>query len=111
MINYEQVINGLVKFIDIEIVPKMSGFKRLAFGVGSGIVLRKSTEIYNNIKSNQMLHALDILDTNNNINVDLLKQEIENKMGNDKFDIDIPMIGVLSLDKSDLNKLYSYIKN
>lgn len=111
MVTYEQFLNGLAKFIDTEIVPKMSGFKKLAFGVGSGIALKKGDNIFALIKDNELVHALDILDVNNNINIDMLKQEIDSKMGNERYDIEIPMIGVISLDKTDLNKIYTLIKN
>lgn len=111
MVNYEKFVNGIVKFIDNEITPQMTGFKKLAFGVGSSIVLKKSGNIFNMIKDNQMIHALDILDNQNNIDIDMLKQELEAKMGDEKFPIEIPMIGTITFDKNDLNKLYSYIKN
>lgn len=111
MVSYDQFLRGLAKFIDMEIIPKMSGFKRLAFGVGSGIALKKGDNMFALVKDNQLIHALDILDSNNNINIDLLKQEIESNMGEESYSIEIPMIGTISLDKRDLNKIYELIKN
>lgn len=110
MINYETFINGIVKFIDNEITPQMTGFKKLAFGVGSSIVLKKGDNVFNLVKDNQLIHALGILDDQNNIDIDMLKQEIASKMGDEKYSIEIPMIGTITLNKGDLEKLYRYMK-
>ena len=111
MITYDEFVSGLAKFIDMEIIPKMSGFRKLAFGVGSGIALKKSEEMFNLVRDNKLIHTLGILDNNNHINIDLLKEEIESKMGGEVYEIEVPMIGVISLDKNDLNKLYSFMRN
>ena len=110
MINYETFINGVVKFIDNEITPQMTGFKKLAFGVGSGIMLKKGDNMFNMIKDNKFIHALGILDNQNNIDIDMLKQEIESKMGDEKYSIEVPMIGTITLNRGDLEKLYRYMK-
>ena len=111
MITYSQFVDGLAKFIDSEIIPKMTGFKKLAFGVGSGIAIKRSEEMFTLIKDNKLIHTLGIIDEANNINIDLLVDEIKERMGNEIYKIDIPMIGTISLDVTDLNKLYSLIKN
>lgn len=111
MVTYDQFLRGLTTFIDQEIMPKMDGFKKLAFGVGSSIAIKKGENMFNLIRDNKLVHALEILDEQNNINIDVLVEEMKEKMGNEIYKIDIPMIGTISLDVTDLNKLYSLIKN
>ncbi len=111
MVTYNQVITGITTYIDTEILPQITGFKKLALGVGSGIALKKADNVYKMIKDNKIIHALDLMDNNGNINIELLKDELLEKMGEEKYPIDIPMIGTLKINKNDINKIYDLILN
>lgn len=111
MVTYTQVVKGISTYIDTEILPQMTGFKKIALGVGSGIVLKKADNVYNILKENKIIHALDLVDNNGNINIELLKDEMLLKMGEEKYPIEIPMIGTLTINKNDVNKLYDLILN
>lgn len=110
MISYEKFINGMVKYLDNEIIPQMTGVKKMAFGVGSSIFLKKGENVFNSIKDKEIIHSLELLDNNYNININMLKEEIIEKLNNENIEIDIPMIGTLTLDKNDIEKIYKYMK-
>ena len=46
MVTYEQIINGLTKFIDSEILSQLTGNQKVLIGIGSGIVLKKGNAIF-----------------------------------------------------------------
>lgn len=110
MINYEQFINGLVNYIDNEIIPQINGIKRIAFSVGSSIILKKGNQMFDDFKNNKIIHSLDILDKDNNINIDMLRDEIKDKINEGGETINIPMIGNLKINKEDINLIYRYMK-
>lgn len=110
MVNYENVVNGLVKYIDTEIVTQLSGFKKIAFATGVSLAMKKSENIFNLVKDNKIMHALDLVDQNYNIDIDTLKTEILKNMGEEKIPVEIPMIGKLTLNKDDIIKIYDLIK-
>lgn len=109
MVTYNQIIVGIVKYIDVDVLPKIDGFRKLALGVGSSIALKKADEVFAIIKDNNILHALGIIDSNNNINIDILKETLLERMGEDKYPIDIPMIGTLTINRNDINRIYEFI--
>ena len=46
MVTYTQLINGLSRYIDNEIINKLTGNSKLLLGIGSGIALKKGENIY-----------------------------------------------------------------
>ena len=60
MVNYEQVVNGLTKFIDNEIISQLSGNQKILLGIGTGVALRKGENMYNALKNNSMIKMLGI---------------------------------------------------
>lgn len=108
MYESHQVIEGLTKFVDHELVPKMHGLNKWLFGTGAGIVASKSEKVFELIKDNGILKALDIIDSNK-INVSCLYKELSKQAEHGPIDVEIPMIGTIKLDKTDVDKIYRYI--
>lgn len=108
MYDAHQVIEGLTRFVDHELVPKMHGLNRWLFGTGAGIVASKGEKVFELIKDNDILKALDLID-GTKINVSCLYKELSKQAEHGHIDIEIPMIGTLKLDKTDVDKMYRYI--
>lgn len=54
---------------------------------------------------------MDVIDTDGNVDIDKLYQAVAPQFANgEKQVINIPLIGDMTVDKSDLEKLYRYIK-
>ena len=111
MVKYEQVINGLTKFIDNEIISQLSGNQKILLGIGTGVALRKGENIYNGLKNNSMIKMLEIIDEQGNIDIETLYEESKKQATKEVIRVDIPMIGTLKLNEEDIEKLYGYIKN
>ena len=110
MVSYEQVTNGLTKFIDSEIINQLTGNQKILLGIGSGIALRKSENIYNGLRNNQIIKMLGIIN-DEGIDIETLYEEAKKQAMKEVIRIDIPMIGTLKLNEEDIMKLYNYIKN
>ena len=111
MYNVNQVISGLAKFIDTEIVSKITGWQKWIIGAGLGLSLEKATNIFNSLKSNEMIKALDIIDKNDKINVDVLYKHIKNQAQKGAITFDLPFVGVMTLNEYDIDKLYNCIRD
>lgn len=109
MVTIEQVQNGVTKYVDSDILPRMTGGKRFALGVYVALAVESLEDTLLKYKDHPALSALNIIDTENNIDIDRLYDAALSAMS-DKLSIDIPMMGVLTLDKKDLGRLYEYIK-
>lgn len=110
MVTYEQVINGLTKFIDNEIISQLSGNQKILLGIGAGVALRKGENLYNGLKNNSMIKMLGIINEDK-IDIETLYEEAKKQATKEVIRVEIPMIGILKLNEEDIEKLYGYIKN
>lgn len=111
MYNLNQVMSGLTKFIDNEILTKINGWQKWVIGAGLGIATTKMENIFNSLKHNELIKVLDLIDENDHINVDVIYEELMKQAQKEPITIDLPMLGALTLKEQDVMSLYNYIKN
>ncbi len=109
MYNIEQVVNGITRYIDEDIISKTNGYQKWILGVGTGLIMNKSTELFNEIQKNPLIKSLGVID-GNEIDVDLLYREFKKQADKGSITFDIPLGGKLTLDTNDIDKIYECIK-
>ena len=110
MVTYNQVVDGMTKYIDQEIINKIQGWQRWALGAGAGIMMTKGTNIFNTLKANPIIKMLDVIDENDMIDIDTIYTELRKQAEKGAATFDAPMIGTITLTKDDVDKLYHLIK-
>ena len=110
MVAYNQVVNGISRYIDQEIVNKIQGWQKWVLGTGAGVFLSKGTNVFNQLKMHPMIKMLDIVDENDMIDIDVIYKELKKQAEKGAITFDAPMIGTITLTKDDVEKLYSFIK-
>ena len=110
MYDLRQIIKGLSMFVDNDILPKVSGWQKWVIGAGMGVALDKSVNIFEELKNNEMVKMLGIIDRNDNVDVDTLYKEIKKQAQKSSVTFNIPMLGILTLNDKDVDKIYEYIK-
>ena len=110
MVTYNQVVNGMAKYIDQEIINKIQGWQRWALGAGAGIMMNKGTNIFNAFKAHPVVKMLEVIDDNDMIDIDTIYTEIRKQAEKGSATFDAPMIGTITLTKDDVDKLYRLIK-
>ena len=102
MVAIEKVIRGITCYADNEILPHLPSNKACILGAGIALVLRSPENLMQKIPK-----ALNIID-NNMVDVDALRDALSANM-KQKFEINVPFIGQLTFDVSEVDKLYDYI--
>lgn len=109
MISKEQLRNGIVAYIDGEVIPHLPALGK--WGLGSMVVLatRKFDNIYDELSSNKIVNSLGItkdgmIDANTLLTV--LKESAD-KYG--KVEVSVPIIGTMVFTPSDVDNLRNYI--
>ena len=110
MVTYNQVVNGMSRYIDQEIVNKMQGWQRWALGAGAGIMMNKGTNMFNAFKAHPVVKMLEVIDDNDMIDIDTIYAELRKQAEKGSATFDAPMIGTITLTKDDVDKLYRLIK-
>lgn len=111
MYDYNKVINGIAKYIDTEIVDKILGWKKWVVGSGLGLALSNSTNVFNQLKNNEFVKILNIIDKDNKIDVDKIYKELKKQAKKSSITFEVPMVGSITLNDQDIEKLYELIKN
>lgn len=111
MFEYNKVINGIAKYIDIEIVDKIGGWKKWVIGSVVGVTLSNGTEVFNQLKNNDFIKMLGIIDKNDKIDIDKIYKEMKKQAKKSSITFNVPMIGAMTLNEQDLDKMYEFIRS
>ncbi len=109
MVTYNQVANGVSRFVDEEILSKLQGMSKIALGAGTGVMLRRGENLFDALKEQPVIRMLQIIDEDDNIDIDVIYEELKKQMDNNAITFNVPMIGKITLTKDDVEKLYSLI--
>lgn len=111
MYDLNKVINGVIKYIDNELLNKIEGWQKWAFGIVSGLAIKNANNIFEKLKNNPFISSLGIIDEENNIDIDEIYGLAINEARKSSINVSIPMLGSINFDDTDVTKLYNYIKN
>jgi hypothetical protein len=108
---FEKVLDGAVRFINEDIVPGMNDWQEIAARIAIGRLYENQQSVLTFLQNNGIVRAFGVIDSDGNVDIDRLctdlKREIQKKK---KIQVAIPGFGKMSFDASDVDKLYSYIK-
>lgn len=111
MVTMQQVRTGLVKYIDTDILPHLTGAKRLGLGVYTALAANNLVGLMEKYREHPAVAVLDVIDADGNVDIDKLYQALDPMFSNgERHTISIPLIGDLTVDRTDMEKLYRYIK-
>lgn len=109
MIPYNQVVNGLAKYIDSEIVSKIGGWQKWALGAGIGIGVKRGSAIVEQMKSMPLIKMLNIIDEENMVDVEVIYEELKKQAQKEPVHVALPMVGTVTFTQDDVDKLYNHI--
>ena len=109
-VNVGQIQRGLAEYIENEIVAKITDWRKWVFGTGASMLLMRSGDVFNTLKANPVVAMLGVIDENDMVDLDLVYQEVKKQAARGSITIYVPMMGPLTLNETDVDKLYNYIK-
>lgn len=109
MVSLAQIQAGLTRYLDEEFVNKLTGWQKWVFGSFAGIALLRIDEIFNKLKQNDIVKMLNIIDDFDNIDIDILHREFSKQARKGAVTMSLPVVGTVTLNGADVDKLYQYI--
>lgn len=113
MVTVQQIQSGLAAYLDAEMMPKLpaNGVQRVITGAAMGLLIKRSGAIIQEYSQHPFVKMLGITDENGNWDLDSLKTEVKKQIDGNGFDIEVPMLGVMTFHQADVDKLVTYIKS
>jgi len=109
MVTKEQIKKGMARYLDMEIMPKLDGWKRWVFGAGATAYLDKTDKMFDLLRENQMLALLDLVDDDDMIDLDVVYKAFRQQAEHCPANIALPLVGTFTFSVGDIDNLYSYI--
>ena len=110
MVSLAQVRAGLTKYLDEEFILKLNGWQKWVFGAFAGIALLRIDEIFESLKGNEIVKMLKVIDDFDNIDLDMLHEQFARQAQKSAVTFTAPVIGPVTLNSADVDKIYRYIK-
>lgn len=112
MATIAQVKNGLVKYIDAEILPHLTGARKVGLGIYTALAAENLEKTILRYAGHPAVAMLELIGADGNVDVSRLYRAAAPYFDEgSKQTVSIPLIGDFSLDRNDLEKLYRYIIN
>jgi hypothetical protein len=105
----EKVKRGVARYVDDELVGKMSGWQRWVIGAGFAMYLENFSSNMQKLKEHPVVKSLGLMDDNGNIAVERMYQHIKMQAQKGPVTLEIPAVGSVTLHDSDVDKLYTLI--
>lgn len=109
MITIEQAADGLMRYLDAEVLPHLPTGKGLLLGAAAALYIRKAPDILRRLSQNTAVQLLGVIDEHGNIDIDeLYNAALPQVKGT--FEVNVPLVGGLTFDRAEVDKLYRYLK-
>ena len=108
--NLDKVVNGILKYMNAEIFPQMSGgwqefLARLAVSR-----MLNSVDLHKTLSENAYVKTFAIMDSEGNVDVEGLVRDLRDQIAlQGKLTINLPLFGSFSFTTEDVEKLHRHI--
>lgn len=109
MIHYSKVINGVMSYVDAEIVAKMNGsLKGWGVGIVAGLLGKRAEQMFTVLREHPVLTSLGLVD-GEMVDVEAVYTEALRMAQRGSATVNVPMLGAITFGKADVESLYRYI--
>ena len=111
MVSMAQVQNGVAKYIDAEIVGKLTDWRKWVIGAGAALMIQDLPATLSRYKENEIVKMLGVIDSDNNVDIDKLYKQFQAQAQKGAITFTAPVLGAVTLNASDVDKLYHFVVN
>lgn len=111
MVSVDKIEKGIAGYLDAELMPQFKGgsIEKVIAGTTVSLALRKTGAMIDSFKDNPAIKALGIMNSDGDVDIDAIAEELKKNIDKNGVKIDVPMLGTMTFHKDDVDKLYKYI--
>ena len=108
--DFDRVINGIIKYLDREIYIGMNDWQEMLARIAVSRVIGNKDHLRESLMANPFVRTFGIIDEGGNVDVDGLMRDIKEQMElKGKLEFAIPMFGKFTFSSADVDKLHRTI--
>lgn len=108
MVTVKQVQSGIVRYVDSDLLPHLDGMKKIGLGIYMGLASENIGAAIQKYKDHPAVAMLNVVTEDGMVDIDKV-YAVAKPMFDQKQSIDLPLIGRVTFDGNDVEKLYRYI--
>ena len=109
-IEFERVLNGIVKYLDREIYVGMNDWQKVLARVAVSRLIGNKDTLRDSIVNNPYLRTFAIINDEGMVDVEGLARDLKGQIAElGKVEISLPMFGTFKFREGDIDKLYRII--
>lgn len=106
----EKVIDGAIKYIDLEIISGMNDWQELITRVMLGRLIGNNDALKTAIINNGIIRTFGIVDSDGMVDIETLANDIKREIARKgSLCVKIPIFGTMTFKPDDVDKLYNMI--
>ena len=109
MIPYNQVVNGITRYVDNEIMPKLDGWSKIGMAVVVAGAVKRGDSIIEQIKAIPVVKMIGIVDDENRVDIETIYEELKKQVEREPISMVLPGVGKVTFNHDDIDKMYSHI--
>ena len=110
MVHYSKVIQGMVNYIDSDIIAQMNGSMRgWGIGIVTGLAAKRAEQLFGVLRNNPIVTALGLVD-GEMIDIDAIYSEALRMAQKGSATVSIPILGTVTFKTEDIESVYRHIK-
>lgn len=111
MVEVTNLVKGLRQWVDLDVLPKLTGLKKMALGGYVTLAADNAPAVVSRYLHHPMVEVLGVVGEGEQVDVDKLYNVFLPYFANGaRQSMHIPLVGELYLDKNDLDKVYTYVR-
>lgn len=110
MISLDQAMRGAQRFAENEILPHLPTAQGIGAGIVLALVMDGGKEKILALRENAAVQMMGIMDEDGNVDIDRLYTAARARFADKKLPVRVPLLGELTFDANDVDKLYRYLQ-
>lgn len=107
---FERVLNGIVKYIDHEIYSGMNEWQEMFARIAVSRIIGNEERLKASLSGNTYLRTFAIMDEHGDVDIEPLLSDIKDQISRKgKLEVSLGMLGRMRFTPEDVDKLRSYI--
>ena len=108
---FNRVINGIVKYLNREVIPNMNEWQGFVARMGTARILNNTDNLKKLLADNVYVKTFAIFDEHGNVDIDGLINDLKTAIKDKGYiEFELPMFGKFKFIESDIDNLHSYIR-